>query len=323
MKPAVNIQDFTYLRGQVDPLATIIAVGGGKGGIGKSFVSSSLAIFLAHMGFETTLVDLDLGAANLHTSLGVGLPDIGINEFLEKPELTLPDVTTKTPYPRLSLIAGSTENYNVTNVNDQQKTRLMSSLYKLNTKFIILDLSAGTHDTTIDFFLSATRRLVVMTPEPSSIENAYRFMKASFYKRLKRFEFQLHLQDLIDGVIGNKSEWGIRSPSDLLRVVCEQDPTNGERLRRLMDQMQFELILNQSRSFKDTELGPQMKSVCQKYFGVPCDLIGQLEYDNAVWQSLRKKKPLLIEYPHSRLYAQLLSISRRLIVNAHSKKVAV
>lgn len=322
MKPVANVQDFTFLRGQVDPLATIIAVGGGKGGIGKSFVSSSLAIFLAHMGFETTLVDLDLGAANLHTSLGVGLPEIGINEYLENPNLSLQDVTTKTIYPRLSLIAGSTENYNATNVSDEQKTRLMSSLYKLNTKFIVLDLSAGTHDTTIDFFLCATRRLVVMTPEPSSIENAYRFMKASFYRRLKRFEFQLHLQDLIEGVMSNKNEWGIRSPSDLLRVVCEQDPTNGERLRRLMDQMQFELILNQSRSFKDSELGPQMKSVCQKYFGVPCDLIGQLEYDNAVWQSLRKKKPLLIEYPHSRLYAQLLSISRRLTAN-HSKKVAV
>ena len=322
MKPVSNVQDFTYLRGQVDPLATIIAVGGGKGGIGKSFVSSSIALFLSHMGFETTLVDLDLGAANLHTSLGVGIPNIGINEFLDNKELTLDDVTTKTNFPRLSLIAGSTENYNVTALSNEQKTRVMSAFYKLNTKFIVLDLSAGTHDTTIDFFLCANRRIIVMTPEPSSIENAYRFMKASFYRRLKRFEFQLHLEELIDGVMSNKSQWGIRSPADLLRVVCEQDPTNGERLRRHMEQMQFELLLNQSRSFKDTELGPQVKSVCQKYFGVPCDLIGQLDYDNAVWQSLRKKKPLLIEYPHSRLYAQLLSISRRL-TNAHSKKVAV
>ena len=57
----MNTIDFSLIRGRTEPASTIIAVGGGKGGVGKSFVSSSLSIFLAHLGYNTLAIDLDLG----------------------------------------------------------------------------------------------------------------------------------------------------------------------------------------------------------------------------------------------------------------------
>lgn len=323
MSEAAAIKDFSFLRGQVEPQSTIIAIGGGKGGVGKSFVSSSLAIFLAHQGHDTVLMDLDLGSANLHTCIGENGQLSGINDFLNDPKMPLENVVHPTAYPNLRFIPGAAEmNFDTANISEEQKSRLMSAIFNLNAKYIVLDLSAGTHAATLDFFLMASRRLVVFTPEPSSIENAYRFMKAAFYRRIRRFEFQLHLQELITSVMVEKARFGIRSPADLLRVVSKEDPGNGERLRKVMETLRFELILNQTRSFRDVELGPQLKSVCYKYFGIPCNLLGHVEHDNAVWQALRKRKPMLIEYPHSRLYAQLLGIARRLI-NDHSKKAAM
>ncbi|MGE0763943.1 MAG: P-loop NTPase [Bdellovibrionales bacterium] len=303
---------YQFVRGNVVPEATIIAVGGGKGGIGKSFVSSSIAIFLANLGHETYLLDLDLGGANLHTTLGEGLPKIGINEFLTDTSLTLADTAVQTAYPNLKLIAGSSDLVDMADINDFQRSRLMSSLYKLKSKFIVLDLSAGSHHNTLDFFLMASHKVVVFTPEPSSIENAYRFLKAAFYRKIRRYEDQLQLGHLMGELMGNRTKLGLRSPSDLLKTIAAKDVENGMRLQKLMSDLNCEIILNQVRSLKDADLGPSIQGVCTKYFGVPFNYLGHIEYDNAVWQALRKRRHLLTEYPHSRVYAQMMAITRRL-----------
>ncbi len=304
--------DFSALRGSLEPSSTIIAVGGGKGGVGKSLVSSSLAIFLAQLGYETLLIDLDLGAANLHTLIGQGASGKGINEFLINPELSLSDVITRTPFTHLKIISGSSEVMGIANLDDIQRTRLMSAIYRYPSQYIVLDLSAGTHHTTLDFFLMATRRLVVFNPEPSSVENAYRFMKSAFFRKLRRFEFQLRLKEYLDNLMENRVEKGIKTPVDLIRALSSQDPTVATRLHQVLGHLSFDVVLNQVRSIRDSELGPSIQSVCFKYFGVPCQYLGHIEHDNAVWQSLRKRRHLIMEYPHSRAYTQLMSIARRL-----------
>ncbi len=309
------LKDLNLVRGQLEPQSTIIAVGAGKGGVGKSFLSSSLAVLLSHFGFETLLVDLDLGAGNVHTCIGEGMSSIGVNEFLQQPNMAFSEVITPTRQKHLKLVTANTEAFDVANITEDQKSRLMSAIYSHRSDYIVLDLSAGTHDATLDFFLMAQRKIVVFTPEPTSVENAYRFMKSAFYRRLRRYEHHLHLESEFNHVMTDKQRYGIRNPSDLLRIIGEKSPERIEELSNVVSGLDFNLIVNQCRSMRDNELGPQIKSVCHKYFGVPCELLGHLEYDNAVWQSLRKRRPLVIEYPHSRLYAQLSAIARRVVGN--------
>ncbi len=314
--------DFSYLRGQREPQSVLIAVGGGKGGVGKSFVSSSLALLLAHRGFDTVLVDLDLGSANLHTYLGQGPTQKGINEYLLQPELKFQDVISPTPFPHLRFVSGASEQLNVSTLQEGQKGRLMSALYNTPADFIVLDLSAGAHDTTLDFFLMASRQVIVMTPEPSSMENAYGFMKAAFYRKLKRHEKQLRLGGLLGQLMAKRQELGIRTPADLLQMVLLKEPERGLQLKKVMRDLSFEIVLNQARSQNDANLGPSIKTVCNKYFGVSANLLGSLDYDNAVWQALRKRRPVLLEYPHSRLYTQLTTISRQ-FANVPFKRAVV
>lgn len=299
-------------RGQVKPKSHIIAVGGGKGGVGKSFISSSLALFLAQLGHKVCAIDLDLGGANLHTSLGAGLPEKSLGDFINSTTAKINEFATPTTYRNLSIISGANDELSLADVTPEDRSRLMSGIYSLDFDFTILDLSAGTHQTTMDFFLMAQSKVIVMTPEPTSIENAYRFMKTAFYRRIRRFEHQLNMEATLHEIMSNKDKYSVRTPSDLIRSVQMIAPEHGELLRSLMSQLEFHIILNQTRSHAESELGHSVETVCNKYFGVTSRLLGRIEYDNAVWQSQRKRRHLLIEYPHSRLYAQLMGVARRL-----------
>ncbi len=312
MNPNVVNANFSPLRGRVEPGSTIIAVGGGKGGVGKSFISSSIAIFLSQLGYDVTAIDLDLGGANLHTSLGLPLSNKGINEFIIDPQADLKQLVQTTHWPKLKLISGSSETMDVANIDEIQRSRIMSAIYRHKADFTVLDLSAGTHHATLDFFLMARHKVVVFTPEPSSIENAYRFLKASFFRKLRRYENQLQLKSQIDDLLVNRDTHGIKNPSDLIRVLVAREPVLGTKLKSIMRDLGYKIVLNQARTRQEVDMGYALQSVCNKYFGFPCEFLGGLEYDNAVWQSLRQKHHLLMANRQSHLYAQLMGIARKI-----------
>lgn len=308
-------------RGSLSAQAKIVAVGGGKGGVGKSFISSNVAIFLANMGFRTILIDLDLGAANAHTTLGEALPRMGIADFLSGKVKSLEDIAIATSQANLRLISDSQTDLEAANISIEEISHLMSAIYNLRADYIVLDLSAGTHRSTIDFFLMAQHHLVVFTPEPSSIENAYRFMKASFFRKVKRFESQLGIEMALREIMENQEQYQIKHPADLISTLLKKEPERGSVLIQKLNSLEFNIILNQTRTHKDIEIGLSVQSVSNKFFGIPARFIGHLDYDNAVWQSLRKRKPLLVEYPHSRLYTQILNISKSIAYSNRYKAV--
>ena len=274
------------------------------------------------MGFNTLLVDLDLGAPNLHTYLGEQHPPSTYHDFLKGKIETLDEAAISTQFPKLRLLSGANDHSELANISTLEQSRLMSALFNTNSDFTVLDLSAGTHTSTLDFFLMAQRHLVVMTPEPTSIENAYRFMKAAYYRKIKRFEMQLGLKETVDALMQNQSENGIKFPSDLIKKLVEQDELRGRQLKQLMNGLDFNIVLNQTRSLKEVQLGYSIESVCRRYFGLPTDYLGHLEYDNAAWHCVRKRRPLLLEYPQSPLYNSVLSIARDL-ASPHIKKAVV
>lgn len=307
-----SITPYAKVRGQAKANSTIIAIGGGKGGVGKSFISTNISIFLANMGFNTVLVDLDLGAPNVHTCLGEALPSKNFHDFLENKVQSLNEVLFQTQIPKLKLITGANDHRDLANISLDNESRLMSALFNFKSDFIVLDLSAGTHTSTLDFFLMADHQIVTLTPDPTSIENAYRFMKAAFFRKMKRYEQQLGLDHTVLDLMKEAQQKQIKTPADLLKAIENVDLARGQHLRQLMNDLNFQLILNQARSAKDLQLGQSIETVCKRYFGVKTELLGGIDYDNSVWHALRKRRPLLLEYPHSPLYAQLLAIARDL-----------
>ncbi len=310
------------IRGSSQPGSIIVAVGGGKGGVGKSFLSSNLGIFLANMGFNTVIIDCDLGAPNLHTCLGESPPKMNFHDYLSGRIDSISEAAAATQFPKLRYISGGNDHQELANITVHDQSRLMSAMYNLEADFTILDLSAGTHTSTLDFFLMAERHIIALTPDPTSIENAYRFMRAAFFRKIKRFERQLQLDSVVAGLMQNAQDNEIRVPSDLFNQIIKAEPAKGQELKKIMRRLTFDIVINQTRTSKDVQVGQSIASVSKKYFGLHTSMLGHLDYDNAVWHALRKRRPLLLEFPHSPLYSQILSIARDL-ASPHLKKAVI
>src|SRR5512140_2767761 len=163
----------------------VISIGGGKGGIGKSLISANLGIELARRGKRVVLVDADLGGANLHTTLGVDVPRRTLSDFIERRVSRIDDVVTPTGIANLGLVSGALDHLDAANPRHAQKMRLLRHVQQLDADFAILDLGAGTHSNVLDFFLVSDHGILVLVPEPTAVENAYRFVKAAFWRRMR------------------------------------------------------------------------------------------------------------------------------------------
>lgn len=291
----------------------IIAIGGGKGGIGKSLISSSLAICIARLGRSVTLVDLDLGSANLHTCLGLKIPQYSLSDFLKGRVSNFDDILTPTPLRNLHFVCGFNDALDIADIDSSQVRKILENIGALKSDYTILDLGAGTNDRTLDFFLAADTKIVTVMPEPTSIENAYRFIKSAFYRKFRQTEAYTGLKSVIDEAMDHKNQLGIRSPSDLLKHVYKLDPVAGEKFLHEVRQFHLNILVNQVRTYEDKDLGKSVSSVCRQYFGIEANYLGCLEYDNVAWQALRKKRPLVVDYPSSPLATQIFSIAKSLI----------
>jgi flagellar biosynthesis protein FlhG len=298
----------------IQNMKKIWAIGGGKGGVGKSLVSANVAICLALMGNKVVAVDLDLGGANLHTCLGLPIPQVTLSDYVSKRVTNFEDLLVPTPITNLKIISGAQDELGMANLKHMHKNQIIRKLHELDADYILFDLGAGTAFNTIDFFITADKGILVVLPEPTSIENTYRFIKAVFYRRLKMVDGVSDIEDLINESMNSKlSTGGTTSPADLVRRITEMHPEIGLKIKMEMSHFRPNLIINQVRSQADIDIGYSIQSICRKYFGIEMTFPGYLDYDQSVWQSVRKRKPLLIEYPNSRLVNNFDRIVSRLI----------
>ncbi len=274
------------------------AVGGGKGGTGKSFISANLGVSLSKMGKRVLLVDADLGCANLHTFLGVD-PVMTLSDFIQGKVSDLEKVLTKTSIPNLYLLSGARDYLEITNPKHIQKVGLIQRIQKLQFEHIILDLGAGTAFTNLDFFLSADVGILSVLPEPTSIENAYRFIKSAFYRHFQKWAQEPLIRKMITNAMHEKNERGIQTPNDLINHIASMEGAVGKKLQKAVLSFSPRVIVNQVRSRDDITLGFSIRSSCSKYFGIKVDYVGYIEYDDHVWQACKKKNPLVIESPYS------------------------
>lgn len=292
----------------------IWAIGGGKGGVGKSLVSANVAICLALMGNKVVAVDLDLGGANLHTCLGLPIPQVTLSDYVSKKITNFEDLLVSTPINNLKIISGAQDELGMANLKHMHKNQIIRKLHDLDADYILFDLGAGTAFNTIDFFITADKGILVVLPEPTSIENTYRFIKSVFYRRLKMIEGVAEIEAVINESMNAKiASGGTTSPADLVRRITEMNPEVGLRIKNEMADFRPNLIINQVRSQADIDIGYSIQSICRKYFGIEMTFPGYLDYDQSVWQSVRKRKPLLIEYPNSKLVNNFDRIVNRLI----------
>lgn len=291
----------------------LLAVGGGKGGVGKTMLSANLAAAMARAGQRVVAVDTDLEGANLHTALGVPSPRTSLAEFVARRELDLERLVVDTPIAGLRLIAGTQSHLGLAQPRQFRRVELLGKLRKLPADWVLVDLGAGTHPPVLDYFLVGDDGVLVLTPEPTSVENAYAFLRAAFYRRLRLAMTSEGTRKLVTEAMDQGNERGVRTPLDLLRAVRESSTTEGERFVAAVQGFRPRLVVNGVRTAEDVRLGFSVRSVCRKYFGLEAEYLGYVNQDEAVVESIRARQPVVVSHPQADASVYLTRIARKLI----------
>jgi MinD-like ATPase involved in chromosome partitioning or flagellar assembly len=186
---------------------------------------------------------------------------------------------------------------------------LLGGLRKLPADFVLVDLGAGTHPSVMDYFLVGDDGILVLTPEPTSVENAYSFLRAAFYRRLRLAMTSESARRLVNQAMDQGNERGIRTPLDLLREVRAIAPEEGLRFTAAIQGFRPRIVVNSVRSAEDVRLGFAVRSVCRKYFGIAADYVGYVNHDDAVTQAIRQRRPVVVRI-RTRTLRNLTRIAR-------------
>ncbi len=168
-----------------DLAAKVWTFGGGKGGVGKSLLTATIGLALARMNKSVIAVDADLGAANLHTYLGIKSPGHTLMDILEN-RISAEEGLIPTPQPGLRLISCAGDILGIANPDSEQKDRIISFITGLHADYVLVDLGAGTSYNVLDFFNMSHEGIVIVSPDPASMQNAYAFIKSAVYRRIQR-----------------------------------------------------------------------------------------------------------------------------------------
>ena len=157
----------------------VVSVTSGKGGVGKTNVVGNLGIAYQRMGKRVLIFDADLGLANIDIIFGIN-PKYTIEDVI-KGEKELSQVIAKGP-EGVSIIPASSGVQALSHLSEGHKINLLNEFDVLNSMFdiLLIDTSAGISSNVIYFNLAAQERIILVTPEPTSITDAYALIKVMF-----------------------------------------------------------------------------------------------------------------------------------------------
>ena len=156
--------------------ARVITVTSGKGGVGKTNVSINLAIALSELGYRAVIIDADFGLANIDVLLGI-VPKYTLLDVV-KNRKNITEILTDGP-SNIKFISGGSGVEDLLKLDREQIARFIENIALLDriTDFIIVDTGAGLSDNVMSFIMAADEVLLVTTPEPTSITDAYALIK--------------------------------------------------------------------------------------------------------------------------------------------------
>jgi flagellar biosynthesis protein FlhG len=302
---------------EMAPAPIIWAVGGGKGGVGKSVVSTLLAFWLARMGKRTVLIDVDLGGANLHTLLGIKNPPRTLNDFITRNFDSLEEICVDTEAKNLRLISGSSEVLSLANPHFSQKVKLINHFSRLDADYVVIDLGAGTSFNVLDFFLVAHEKIMVLVPEPTSIQNAYIFVRNAVYRRLSRLSTKdPSLQTLVKIAMDPKNELKVRTIKELLQFIEESGGKEvAAPLEKEVRAIQPAIITNMVNDDKEKNAGRIVQIVAEKYLMIQSTDLGSVSHDRQIFSMVSDMAPLINLDQSSQAFANMHEIVTKLLKN--------
>ena len=176
MDQAQNLRNIIKAGSTKEVLSRVITVTSGKGGVGKSNLAINLAISLSRLGKKVVVLDADFGLANIEVMLGIR-PQYNLSDLMFRGK-SLSEIITEGP-ENVGFISGGSGIREMTNLTKEQLINLSSRLSELDrqTDVVIIDTGAGISGNVMEFVVLSGEVLLIATPEPTSITDAYALLK--------------------------------------------------------------------------------------------------------------------------------------------------
>jgi len=173
---AANLRRLVVAKTDTVKKTKTVAITSGKGGVGKTSISVGLSIALARNGASVTLLDADLGLANINVIMGI-IPKFNLYHVI-KGKKKLRDIIVPIP-EGIKIIAGASGFHQLANLDTDQRKKFIEELATLDDDdYLIIDTGAGVSQNILSFVTAADEVIVVTTPEPTAITDAYGIIKA-------------------------------------------------------------------------------------------------------------------------------------------------
>ena len=260
------------------------------------------------------MIDLDLGGSNLHTLLGINHQKGGINRFLNKTVKNLENTAVSTLIQNLSFIGSSLCSMEVANLLHAHKLKIINAIQKLSFDYILLDLGTGTNFNTLDFFLTSNQGIFICTPEPTAIENSFRFIKAVYLRKLKQIVKRHSFNSAVKKAIIPPNPEAMTSP-DIIEIMLKHDPDREKFLRNSLSEFKFKFILNQFRKNLDLTMGDKIEDLCNRHFYSNFQFLGNVGYDVRIHDSVLSKEIFIHRYPYTPPAMDMKKIAEKIINN--------
>lgn len=183
--------------------ARVIAVTSGKGGVGKTSLSVNLAMEMAKLGKKVVIFDADFGLANVEVMLGIR-PTYNLLDLIHNNK-TMPEIITKGPMG-IGFVSGGSGVSELASLDKNSIKLLISEMIKLDKMYdiVIIDTGAGITDSVMEFVMVSPEVLLVVTPEPTSITDAYSLLKV--LRRKNEFNPIYKTINVVSNRVTNDSE---------------------------------------------------------------------------------------------------------------------
>lgn len=290
----------------------ILVVGGGKGGVGKTCFSVNTAVEIARRGWRVVLMDADLSCSNIETVLGMS-PDARLDDFFhQQGGKNLDEIVCPTPFENLQLIPGTTGLLDVANPRYQQKLALIRELKQLEADLVIVDLDAGAHLNTLDFFrMTETNGVVVITPERTSIDNAFKFVRATVFRRIERFYQHPEVGQLL-----RQHETIDQFLAAIDGAVVFDSRTKAhvkQEVMALLKSFRPKIMVNKVHNAYEAKVASNILSkYCRENLRIEPDSLGHLTFDDTVKEAVNSGVPFTAKRPQLQISRCVADIANRL-----------
>jgi flagellar biosynthesis protein FlhG len=261
-------------------------IGGGKGGVGKSFLAASLGTALARAGKSVVLVDANFAAPDLHAYVGVKNPNLTLLDVLEhRAELT--DALIPTPEPGMRFLSCVGDELGMADQNEKDREKMAALLATIDADVVLVDAGNGTTRAVLDFFNLAYQGIVVTSPEAASMRCTYRFIRNAVYRKVQqRFGSNKEVSAALDR---QRQQAGSKQAPSMMSFLDSLWPTVPDVALSISDMLkEFRplLLVNMASSEQEHRSAEMLHSAASKFLNVDILCFSPIPYD----PSLRKPR---------------------------------